>query len=77
MELFIHRLYVEPLYRERSYGTFLVEESIARAGSFCSLVSLLAPESVVPFYKKLGFVCKKSFMDVRLGKNFFYFSKNL
>src|SRR3989338_6367405 len=77
MELFIHRLYVEPLYRERSYGTFLVEESIARAGSCCSLVSLLAPESVVPFYKKLGFVCKKSFMDVRLGKNFFYFSKNL
>jgi len=77
IELFIHRLYVEPLYRKRSYGAFLVEESIVRAGSLCSRVSLLAPENVIPFYTKLGFVPKKSFMDVRLGKTFFYFSKNL
>lgn len=53
--VFLERLYILPEYRRKSHGQALLEHLVEREKSLCEGIQLIAPESAIPFYSKLGF----------------------
>ncbi|MDP3728478.1 MAG: GNAT family N-acetyltransferase [bacterium] len=71
IDLYVDRLYIDPLHRGKSYGELLTREVIAREKNHCQGVALFTPEHVIPFYKKLGFREEACFQDKEIGNKKF------
>lgn len=77
-QLYIDRLYVDPKYRGRSYGESLVKRVMGLEEDTCTHVQLVAPESVIGFYRRLQFRVLQTSRDEELGgKKFALMSRPL
>ena len=72
-ELFIGRIFIDPIYHRKGYGTALMKE-LEKQFSDCETVYLDTP---VWNTRTNAFYCKLGYVEVKRDKEFVYYKKDL